>query len=86
MAKVVIYTTIFCLYCRRAKRLLGGKGVRFQEIDVTLRPGKRRRMAQLAHGRTTVPQIFIAGRHIGGGAELDALEAAGKLDSVLRAA
>ncbi|MEE8246060.1 MAG: glutaredoxin 3 [Alphaproteobacteria bacterium] len=86
MAEVKIYTTLFCPFCWRAKALLKEKGVDFEEIDVTLSPGARRRMIELAEGRQSVPQIFIDGRPIGGSDELEALEAAGELDAVLEAA
>lgn len=86
MAEVKIYTTLFCGFCWRAKALLKEKGVDFEEIDVTLRPGVRRRMMELAEGRHSVPQIFIDGRPIGGSDELEALEAAGELDAALEVA
>lgn len=40
-------------------------------------------MTQRAHGRRTVPQIFIGGQHVGGCDDLHALEDAGKLDPML---
>lgn len=83
MPKVEIYTKMFCGYCVRAKRLLGDKGVDFQEYDISLGGPKRAEMVQRAHGRTTVPQIFIDGTHIGGSDDLVALERAGKLDTML---
>jgi glutaredoxin 3 len=83
MAKVVLYTTAFCGYCARAKALLEAKGVAFEEIDVTFSPAKRAEMKALANGRTTVPQIWINGQHIGGSDDLLALDAAGKLDRLL---
>lgn len=82
-SEVVIYTTMWCPYCHRAKRLLESKGVRFHEIDVTYDPAKRSEMSLRAEGRTSVPQIFIKGQPIGGSDELQALEAAGKLDKLL---
>lgn len=86
MPKVEIYTTPLCPYCWRAKKLLGEKGVEFEEIDLW-REGKRRaEMQERAEGRSTVPQIFIDGRGIGGSAELAALEASGRLDELLSAA
>jgi len=81
--EVVIYTTMWCPYCHRAKGLLEKKGVKFHEIDVTFSPDKRAEMGTRAEGRTTVPQIFIAGRPIGGSDELSALDAEGKLDTLL---
>ena len=83
MAKVEIYATMFCPYCFRAKRLLDGKGVASEEVDVTRSPGKRRDMTERAGGRSSVPQIFIDGAHVGGCDELYALEAEGKLDPLL---
>ena len=83
MAEVEIYATMFCPFCYRAKRLLDQKGVDYQEIDVTMSPGRRREMAERAGGRSSVPQIFIGGRHVGGCDELHALEARGALDPLL---
>ena len=85
MAKVEIYTTIFCPYCSRAKALLDRKGVTYQEIDVMMDSAKRREMMERADGRQTVPQIFINGAGIGGCDELHGLERAGKLDILLSA-
>ena len=83
MAKVEIYTKAFCPYCSRAMRLLAGKGVTPEECDITLGGPKRAEMIQRAGGGTTVPQIFIDGRHIGGSDDLAALDRAGKLDPLL---
>ncbi|MCS7266440.1 MAG: glutaredoxin 3 [Geminicoccaceae bacterium] len=83
MAKVEIYTSPFCPYCWRAKRLLADKGVAFEEIDLWREPERRAEMIARAQGRTTVPQIFIDGRAIGGSDELFALERAGELDRLL---
>lgn len=86
MATVEIYTTPFCPYCTRAKRLLDRKGVAFTEIDVWQEPGRRGEMVERADGRRTVPQVFIGGRGVGGSDELHALDAAGRLDGLLAAA
>jgi len=83
MAKVEIYTKAFCPYCARAERLLAGKGVEYEEIDITLGGPRRAEMIQRADGRTTVPQIFIDGRHIGGSDDLAALDRDGGLDPLL---
>jgi len=82
MAKIEIYTTPFCGYCARAKGLLDRKGAAYEEMDVMMDEKKRAEMRQRAK-RTTVPQIFINGEHIGGSDELAALEQAGKLDPLL---
>jgi len=81
--EVVIYTTMWCPYCHRAKKLLEEKGVEFREIDVTYDEKRRAEMSARASGRTTVPQIFIRSEPIGGSDELSALDAAGKLDQLL---
>ena len=85
-AAVTIYTTMFCPYCVRAKRLLGRKGVAFEEIAVDGDRARRAEMVARAAGRSTVPQIFIDGRHVGGADELADLERAGKLDALLATA
>ena len=85
MARVEIYTKIFCSYCARAKRLLGDKGVDYEEYDITLGGPKRAEMIQRAEGRTTVPQIFIDDVHVGGSDDLHALDGDGRLDPMLAA-
>ncbi|MBN8849709.1 MULTISPECIES: glutaredoxin 3 [unclassified Sphingomonas] len=83
MANVEIYTKAFCPYCARAMRLLTERGVEPVEYDITLGGPKRAEMIERANGRTTVPQIFIDGRHVGGSDDLAALEADGKLEPLL---
>ncbi|MGR3722896.1 glutaredoxin 3 [Abyssibius alkaniclasticus] len=85
MVKVEIYTSPICGYCHAAKRLLGQKGISYEEIDVVANPDKRAEMMARARGGRTVPQIFINGTHIGGCDELYALDSAGKLDPLLAA-
>jgi glutaredoxin 3 len=82
-AKVEIYSSPFCGYCARAKRLLSSKGVSYVEYDVDADPALRTTMVARANGRTTVPQIFIDGTHVGGCDDLHALDGAGKLDPML---
>ncbi len=83
MPPVEIYTTRWCPYCHMAKALLNRKGVSFNEIDVGGDSARRAAMTQRAHGRTTVPQIFIGDTHVGGCDDLHDLERAGKLDPLL---
>ena len=85
MAKIEIYTSPFCGYCHRAKRLLKSKGAAYTEYDVFMSRSVKGEMVERAGGRSTVPQIFIDDRHIGGSDELHALDAAGKLDPLLEA-
>ncbi|RUT29459.1 glutaredoxin 3 [Arsenicitalea aurantiaca] len=82
MAKIEIYTTPSCPYCHAAKSLLEQKGVTFEEIDVR-DSEMRAAMTQRAHGRRTVPQIFIGETHVGGYDDMAALEREGALDPLL---
>ena len=82
MARIEIYTTPWCGYCARAKALLEQKGAAYVESDVMEDSVKRAEMRERSR-RTTVPQIFINGRHIGGSDELVELEQAGELDALL---
>jgi glutaredoxin 3 len=83
-SKVQIYASMFCGYCHKAKRLLKGKGIDFQEIDVTMDAVKRQEMIQRSGGRTSVPQVFVNDRHIGDCNEIYALEAEGRLTALLQ--
>lgn len=84
MTDVVVYSSDYCPYCSRAKSLLAGKGVGFQEIKVDGKPQIRAEMTKKAW-RTSVPQIWIGSVHVGGCDDLFALERAGKLDKLLSA-
>jgi glutaredoxin 3 len=81
--RVEIYTKTFCPYCWRAKHLLDSKGVDYVEVSVDFCGESKARMIERANGRRTVPQIFVAGQHIGGCDDLMALERAGKLDQII---
>lgn len=83
MASVEIYTKTMCGYCWRARELLDSKGIAFEEYVIDGGGPKREEMIQRAGGRTTVPQIFIDGRHVGGCTDLLALEREGKLSELL---
>jgi glutaredoxin 3 len=82
MAEVRVYTTRVCAYCAAAKRLLGARGVAYEEVDVTRDQAKRAWLVEMT-GRRTVPQIFIGGEAIGGYHELAALDRSGKLKAML---
>lgn len=84
MPIVQIYATAFCPYCVRARRLLKQKGIEFEEIRVDKDAEQMRTMIQRSQ-RTSVPQIFIDERHIGGYDDMAALDRAGKLDPLLAA-
>lgn len=81
-ASVEIFTKFACPFCYRAKALLDSKGVAYKELDASGGP-VRDDMLTRSNGRTTVPQIFINGHHVGGCDDLVALEAAGRLDPLL---
>ena len=83
MAQVELYTTMWCPYCARARALLERKGVAYTNIDLDEQPNRRDEMIERAHGRRTVPQIFIDGEHIGGCDDIVALDRAGGLDPKL---
>ena len=83
MPRVEIYSTLFCPFCARAKSLLERKGVKYINFDIIEDSAKREEMQARAGGRTSVPQIFIDGEHIGGCDDLYALDRAGKLDPKL---
>jgi glutaredoxin 3 len=85
MAAVVIYTRQYCGYCSAAKALLEKKGVDYVEYDATGKPEIRSEMIDKARGRTTFPQIFINGQHVGGCDDIHALDRAGQLDQLLAA-
>ncbi|OHC29958.1 MAG: glutaredoxin 3 [Pseudomonadales bacterium RIFCSPLOWO2_12_59_9] len=84
MAAVVVYSSDYCPYCRRAEQLLKSKDVAFTRISTDGQPAVRAEMIRKA-GRTSVPQIWIGSRHVGGCDDLYALERAGKLDALLNA-
>ena len=83
MKKVVIYTGDLCVHCDWAKDLLNRKKIEFTEFNVAKDTKKREEMLKKSNGARTVPQIFIGEHHIGGNAELQALENSGKLDTLL---
>ena len=86
MAAVTIYTKTWCPYCMAAKDLLESKGIAFREVEITGKPQLRDEMMAKASGRSTVPQIFIGERHVGGCDDLYALERRGELDRLLQPA
>jgi glutaredoxin 3 len=83
MPKIEVFTQPWCPYCARALNLLTEKGAAFEEINAPHGSPEREQARTRSGGRTTVPQIFIDGRHIGGSDDLAALERAGKLDAFL---
>ena len=83
MQKVLIYTGDLCIHCDWAKDLLNRKKIKFTEYNVAKDSSKREEMFKKSNGAKTIPQIFIGEQHVGGNAELQALERDGKLDSLL---
>lgn len=85
MPPITIYSKSWCPYCAAAKRLFDEKGAAYTEIDIEAEPERRAEMVQKAGGRTTVPQIFIGDRHVGGCDDLYALDEKGQLEALLQA-
>lgn len=85
MNTIEIYVKPTCGFCHMAKRLLNAKGASFAEVDINAQPNRRAEMIQRANGSSTVPQIFIGDKHIGGCDDLMALDRQGKLDAMLAA-
>ena len=85
MSPITIYTKSWCPYCSAAKKLLAEKGAAFTEIDIEKKPEARAEMIQKAKGRSTVPQIFIGEKHVGGCDDLYALDDSGQLEPLLQA-
>jgi len=85
MARVLVYGTRVCPYCRMAERLLEKKGVQAEKIMVDENPAQREEMIRLS-GRTSVPQIFIGEKHVGGYTDMVALDREGQLDALLNQA
>jgi glutaredoxin 3 len=84
MAKVTLYSSDYCGYCRAAKRFFEQKGIPFQEIDLSGDDAGRTALRERT-GRTTVPQIFVGDVHVGGYDDLRALDSRGGLQSLLDA-
>lgn len=85
MPKVEIYTKAFCPYCARATALLDGRGVVYEEHDISMGGPGRTEMLRRANGRSTVPQIFIGDTHVGGSDDLARIDQSGELDRLLAA-
>ena len=83
MKKVIIYTGDLCIHCNWAIDLLNKKNIQFTEYNIANDTTKREEMFKKSKGAKTVPQIFIGEHHVGGNAELQALERTGKLNSLL---
>jgi glutaredoxin 3 len=85
VARVEIYVKSTCGFCYRALQLLDAKGADYEAYELTWGSPRREEMIQRANGRTTVPQVFIDGQHIGGCEDLYALDRQGKLEQLLAA-
>jgi len=81
-AQVTLYSTDYCPFCSRAKSLLRGKNVDYLEINVEDRPDLRSWLRS-ASGQTTVPQVFVNNRAVGGFSDISELDRAGQLDKLL---
>ena len=84
MVNIDIYTTPYCPFCTRAKKLLANKKVKFNEIDLSENPDKFEEMLSKSNGARTVPQIFVNGEHIGDCDHIHDLDQKGELDKILK--
>ncbi|MDA7564649.1 glutaredoxin 3 [Pelagibacteraceae bacterium] len=84
MVNIDIYTTPYCPFCTRAKKLLANKKVEFNEIDLSENPDKFEEMLSKSNGARTVPQIFVNGEHIGDCDHIHDLDQKGELDKILK--
>ena len=82
MPAIVMYSKSWCPSCDRAKALLREKGQSWTEIDIEEQDGRRVEMIERSR-RSTVPQIWIGDRHVGGFDDLAELERRGELDALL---
>jgi glutaredoxin 3 len=80
---VTLYVSDWCPYCQRAKGLLTGKHLLFNEINVD-DDAKFREEMMARSSRRTVPQIFIGDKHVGGCDDLFALDRSGELDRLIQ--
>ncbi len=85
MARVTVYTTEPCGFCRVAKALLAKRGVPFDEINLAKDHDGRAKLVELT-GMMTFPQVIIDGTPIGGYQELVREDRAGRLDGLAEAA
>lgn len=80
MQEVIVYSSTYCPYCTAAKALLEQRGVPYVEVNLDERPPSEAEELAQRTGRTTVPQIFIGDRHVGGFTDLKAAHDSGDLD------
>ncbi len=84
MAKVTVYTLDYCPYCKKANRLLNENNIEFEEIEISDNEmAMRKKLGEMTGGQTTVPQIFINDKSIGGSTELQELISSGKIKDLL---
>lgn len=84
MTTVLIYSKDYCPFCQRAKALFDNLGQKYEEIDLMANPQRKSEMVSMANGRTTVPQIFVNGKHLGGCDDVYALHDKGELEPLLK--
>jgi len=85
VSDVVMYTTAMCPYCVAAKNFLKSRGAAWTEIRIDTDASQRAAMWEKTR-RSSVPQIFINGTHVGGYDDLVALDRGGGLKPMLEAA
>jgi glutaredoxin len=63
-AQVVLYSAVWCKYCRQAKAYFAQRGQRYEERDVEASAGARREYEQL--GARGIPVILVGGQRMDG--------------------
>ncbi len=86
MAKIEIFSSPNCGYCEQAKALLDGKGWAYEDLDIAGEAGYRDELLRRLPRVRSLPQIFIAGEHIGGYEDLRLLDKQGRLDALVERA
>ncbi len=84
MAQITVYTTTFCPYCVRVKRLLSRRGLEFEEIDLSRSAEGRAELARRT-GMRTFPQVLVGDHLLGGYEETQAAADSGRLEQLLSA-
>jgi len=84
MARITVYSTEPCSFCRRVKGLLDARGVEFSEVNLSKDPTGRVELARRT-GMMSFPQVLIDDQLLGGFAELQAAAEDGRMDELLAA-
>jgi glutaredoxin 3 len=85
VARLALFTTEPCSFCRSAKALLEKRGIPYEEINLSKDPAGRIELERRT-GLMTFPQIVVDGQPLGGFRELVEADKAGTLEELSAAA